>query len=594
MYYCIRLILAAGLLTAHVGFAQDFVRTSDNAIADFAGPSQYTGASWVDIDGDGDLDLFVNNSTVFRNDGEENFESVSTAIGTGFAIRTGNGNTWADYDNDGDLDVLLCNDKTVLFRNDGGFTFVAVQEGDLDSSTAARGWSCAFSDYNNDGYVDFAVTHPAGFVPPTNSPTSNHLFTNDGPPNYTFTRVTNTPITTGFAAYTVGTWSDFDLDGDQDYHVGAGPANGTFATDFLYRNLLTETGTANFERITDSPLGTDLQDGQVWNWVDFDNDGDLDGFLTNWGGASGGRSNRLYVNDNGTYTNQTQSPAVTDKDVSLGQVWADFDNDGDLDLFIGNDSSQPGRYYENQNASLVKNTSIQIAESVTRRGMAAGDYDNDGDIDLVTVGPGTGSMRLYRNEMDTSNTYLKIRLEGTSSNRSGLGAKVTATAQIGGQSVTQLRELQSQTGFNSQNALEIHFGFGDATVINNLEITWPSGVIDKLEAVGVNQTLTVVEGQYPVSTETLRTPVIHPQIVSVYPNPVHARAVMEFELAESGFVAGLLIDALGRSRGTLFETDFAAGRHRHTIDVGDLPNGVYLIVIEASGQSVYHVLVVVN
>jgi len=144
----------------------------------------------------------------------------------------------------------------------------------------------AWGDLDNDGDLDLAVTHPAGFVP--GAPTTNHLYLNNGAPNYTFTRVTTGPIVTGLSSYTVGTWSDYDNDGDIDYFVGAGPANGTTQPDFLYRNLLKETGTATFERITDAPIATDQQDGQVWNWIDYDNDGDLDAYVTNWGGATGG------------------------------------------------------------------------------------------------------------------------------------------------------------------------------------------------------------------------------------------------------------------------------------------------------------------
>ncbi len=553
--------------------AQNFVRMTDSAINNMTGPAGYTGASWIDADNDGDLDLFVNHSTLFRNDGGDEFVSVATNIGDGIALQTGNGNTWADYDNDGDNDVVVCSGETILYRNEGDLNFVAQSSGDLTDPSAARGWSCSFADYNNDGYLDLAVTHPAGFVPPTGTRTTNHLFQNSGPPEYIFTRDNGTIITTGFAAYTVGTWSDFDLDGDQDFHVGAGPANGTLARDYIYRNLLTQTGTATFERVTEAPIGTQLQDGQVWNWADYDNDGDMDATLTNWGGSSGGLANRLYRNDGGTFTEITDVQFSSIADVSLGQVWADFDNDGDQDIYIGNDSNGHGRLFKNSNGSLESNTTHAPEALGTRRGMAAGDYNGDGKIDLVTVGPGN-NMQLYRNDLFNPGAYLKVKLEGVMSNRSGIGAKVRATANIAGTITTQLRELQSQTNFNSQNAMEIHFGLRNATVVDRLEIEWPSGTVDLLTDVAVNQTLELVEGQN-VGNESVVPNQIAIQIESIFPHPIQGEGHIVVRTYQSGVLSGRLIDLLGRTKRVLFQEKIGPGRRVARFDVEGIANGVY-------------------
>ncbi|MFN0157322.1 MAG: FG-GAP repeat domain-containing protein, partial [Bacteroidota bacterium] len=246
--------------------AQTFVEVTDpaNPIATDTGPEQYSGASWVDFDGDGDLDLFANNALLYRNDGGGTFVTLATNLGAGQPVNLGNGNSWADYDNDGDPDCFIASAPSFLFRNDGVGAFTKITSGAIGDSLGNRGWACAWADYNNDGYVDLAITHPANFVPGT--AITNQLLLNNGPPGFSFTRITSSPIVTGLSSYTVGTWSDFDLDGDMDYFIGAGPVS-TTAPDFLYKNMLIETGLPDFVRITTGVMATDFQDGQVWNWV---------------------------------------------------------------------------------------------------------------------------------------------------------------------------------------------------------------------------------------------------------------------------------------------------------------------------------------
>jgi hypothetical protein len=453
--------------------------------------SGYSGASWVDVDNDGKLDLYVNNNFLYKGNGAGGFTKVAAGISSSIALALGNGNSWADYDNDGDLDVYVASANSALYRNNGSGAFTLVNQTPMSQIALNRGWAAAWADLDNDGDLDLVVTHPAGFVPPTGNPTTNHLFLNDGPPNYTFTRVTTGPIVTGFSSYTVGTWSDYDNDGDMDYFIGAGPANGTTQPDFLYRNLLFETGIPNnFEFITEAPIATDQQDGQVWNWIDYDNDGDLDVYVTNYG-APTGLANRLYRNDGGTFTSVATGAIVTDADISLGSVWGDFDNDGDLDCYVTNDQ-QPGRYYANNGDGTFTSLVNALTNGPPHRGATAGDYDNDGDLDLYADGL-TGNRSLFRNDTVNGNHWLKLRLEGVVSNRSAVGAKVRATAQIGGHTVTQLREVSTQNSFNGQNSLIVHFGLGDAATIDRVVIEWPSRIVQTLRNVSANQLLAVRE-----------------------------------------------------------------------------------------------------
>ncbi len=474
--------------------AQTFIRVTDpnNPIAVDQGDASYTGSSWVDYDNDGRLDLFVNRGKLYHNEGNGNFTRVANhGIGAGLQQGLGSGNSWADIDNDGDLDCFYSGARSKLYRNDGNGIFTAIDAGEIGSSFDTRGWSCAWADYDNDGFVDLVITHPAGFI---GAATTNHLFHNDGAGR--FTRVTNSDVVTGLAPYTVATWADYDDDGDQDLFIGSGPANGSVAPDYLYQNLLKETGTATLQRITAGAFAIEPRDGQNYNWIDYDNDGDLDMYLTNYAGTASGMANHMYRNDNGTFTKITTGAIVTDREVSLGNIWGDFDNDGDLDCFVTNEAGAPNRYYTNNgNGTFTRVTNLPfITKPATSNnaGATAGDYDDDGDLDIFTTGQGTAAA-LYRNELNSGAHWLSISSEGTLSNRSALGASVRAKATINGKSVWQRREISSQNGFNSHNSLRVHFGLGDATQVDSLVFIWPPGAREVMTNVAADQFLRVVE-----------------------------------------------------------------------------------------------------
>ena len=599
-----KLLLSKAAISFYIVFlanpylwGQTFTKVDDasNPIVADAGPTGYTGASWIDFNNDGNLDLFVGNNRLYRNDGGGQFVKLTTAIGEGQNLTIGNGNTWADYDNDGDLDVYVSSANSFLYRNDGNETFTKIETGEIGDGSANRGWSCAWADYNNDGFVDLVITHPAGFIPPFNNPTNNHLYQNSGSPNFTLARITTEPIVTGsLTAYTVGTWSDFDLDGDMDYFIGAGLANGMTQADFLFRNQLVETGSANFERITAAPIGTDLQDGQVWNWIDYDNDGDLDAYLTNWGGANGsGIANRLYRNDSGTFTRITGQPIADDVNISLSSVWGDMDNDGDLDCFVANDSNQPDRYYRNNGDGTFTNvTNSGITESLTHRGASAGDYDNDGDLDLIAVGPGA-AFALYRNDTQNSNGWLNIKCVGTSSNGAAIGTKVRAKAVINGAPIWQMREVSAQNNFNGQNSLRVHFGLGDATIIDSLIIEWPAGAVEMFSNIGINNFYEAIEEQS--FTEAPITSVEETHSISIpkffklyenYPNPFNPETQITYELAANGKVVLNIYNLVGQKVRTLVNSSEGPGIKKVTWDGRNnagqrVPSGLYIYQIQA-------------
>jgi PKD repeat protein len=459
--------------------AQTFRKVTDasNPIVSTPMETNYSGAAWIDYNNDGNLDLFSTKSFLFRGDGTGNFESINTAIGIEIGGLS-NGPTWGDYDNDGDMDCYVAGNPSMLYRNDGDGVFTAYLKGDIGPDADTRGWASSWADVNNDGYIDLFVTHPAGFVGPGSTPCHFYINNTDG----TFTENSNYEFSLQLAPYTTATWYDYDLDSDVDLFIGSGPA-GTPAVDRLYQNMFAETGTASFERINTSPIATDQQDGQVWNFIDYDNDGDMDAFVTNYGGAI----DRFYRNDNGIYVGLNN--ALTIAGSHLSNAWGDFDNDGDLDVIVTHESGN--LYFRNDNGIFTgETTSFTVTGST--RASAIGDYNNDGKLDIFFSGTGNAA-GLYQNITQAGNNWAKFDLTGTLSNRSALGAKVKLKATINSNSLWQYREVNAQNGFNSQNSLRVHFGLGDASIVDSVIVIWPSGTNDVLTNLSVNDLYSITE-----------------------------------------------------------------------------------------------------
>ncbi len=462
-------------------FGQTFTKITnpDNPVVTTNLDHNYSGAAWIDYDRDGDLDLFTTKTFLFRNEGNGNFTLLFTQIGMNMLAQLGNGVSWGDYDNDGDPDAAIAGKSSLIYRNEGSDSFLTVDQSPLGINDDNRGWTCAWGDYDNDGFIDLIITHPRGFLGSPFLPCL--LFHNEG--DGRFSKVTGYYFTDNLEPYTVATWYDFDQDGDIDLFIASGPANGSGARDFLFRNMLKETGSADFVRIDDLSIGTDLQDGQVWNFIDYDNDGDYDAFITNYGGSI----DHFYRNDNGNFI--SVSNALTVSGQHLANTWGDVDNDGDLDVVV--DGEQGTKFYRNDNGTFVEDTS-GFTLTGSPRGAVFGDYDNDGDLDLFVSGTGN-TKGLFRNDNSNGNHWIEIKCIGNVSNKSALGTRVKALANIDGNSVWQIREITGQSSFDSQNSLRVHFGLKDAVVVDSLVILWPSGESDIYTGVSADQIYTYSE-----------------------------------------------------------------------------------------------------
>ncbi|MDX1940643.1 MAG: FG-GAP-like repeat-containing protein [Saprospiraceae bacterium] len=567
-------------------FGQPFTKVNtapfSNDIADSSG------ASFIDYDGDGDADIFVSNRNtgnfLYNNNGNGTFsQSGSSSLNFNSSI----GNSWADFDNDGDLDVFTAGASSYLYRNNGNGSFSDITNAALSlNSFQIRAWACAWGDYDLDGWVDLVVVHPAGFVGNPSLP--NFLFRNKG--DGTFERITSTPITIGLAPYTVPSWSDYDQDGDLDLFIGSGPADGSTGTDYLYRNMLKETGAATFQRITQAPLATTQLDGQVWNWNDIDNDGDLDAFVTNyWGGAPSGMADVLFRNDNGQFVRVTTGELVEDLGLTLASVWGDFDNDADLDVFVAADGGNNGttnRFYQNNgNGTFIRLFAAPFSSDIAPTwGATAGDYDNDGDLDLFVPNilrqNQSPPNHLYRNDLNNTNNWLKIKLIGVQSNRSAIGAKVKAKITFGNRGVWQLREVSTQNTFCGQNNLDVHFGMGSATSLDSLVIEWPSGIKQILTNINSKQTLTIQESSTtPASDISLQNGGII--LEQTHPNPFQEQSNIRFYLPKAMEIAVSIFDARGSIVDTLYQGQKDTGWHYLAFQGKRLPAGTYFIHLKA-------------
>jgi hypothetical protein len=240
------------------------------------------------------------------------------------------------------------------------------------------------------------------------------------------------------------------------------------------------------------------------SWGDYDNDGDMDLFM---GYSSGGPSYLFQNNGDGTFVEASGHGLGIYDGRSFAGVWGDYDNDGDLDIYLWlRDSQSPdsakGFLFENLgDGSFSRVTTGVIAEDTcTTTAAVWGDFDRDGDLDLYLANYdpyNQGIAQFLKNDLfrnnGNGNHWIIIKPIGTVSNQSAIGTKVRLKASIGGSDVWQLREMTGQSGSSAQPPLELHFGLGDATVIDSLKLEWPGGIVQALTDVAVDQFLTITE-----------------------------------------------------------------------------------------------------
>ncbi len=468
-----------------------------------AGKESGWACSWADYDDDGNLELLVGNGVeaaglermgLFRSDGLGGFVRLTNEVGS-LVSEPGRfgGGIWGDYDNDGALDCLVMDwtatkSTLALHRNLGNGTF---RREAVPPLTDARPGYVAWVDYDNDGWLDVFD----GMAWSDGGVITNRLFHGQGSGGFTSVSA-GILVQDRFVGLEGFSWGDYDGDGDMDL-LATDPhswwRNASAYPNHLYQN----NGGGVFTRITNNAIALDRASSLVPAWADYDNDGKLDLFLTAYSETS-----RLFHNDgNGQFTKILMGPGLeTDQ-----PIWGDVDNDGDLDLFIarGQGTATTNLFYRNNGDGTF--STIGMGSPVTDVGRSGscswGDYDNDGFLDLFVVGNRGGADWLYHNN-GNGNHWLMVKLIGTTSNRSAIGAKVRTYAKVQGKFQWQMREIQG--GNRCQNDPRAHFGLEASTNVSRLVIEWPSGTVQELTKVAADQILTITEPRRPILAGVFR------------------------------------------------------------------------------------------
>ena len=515
----------------------------DFVLRNSVSPQRYTfetmvgGVALFDFDNDGLLDIFFTNGAaipslekndpkywnrLYRNNGDGTFTDVTAKAGlqgAGYSMGVAAG----DYDNDGFVDLYVTGvNRNQLFHNnrDGTFTDVTAKAGVTGFvPKIGKAWSIAagWFDYNNDGLLDLLVINYLNYsisnaklcaqagLPAYCSPVDflgmpNILYRNNG--DGTFTDVSEQSHISQYVGKGMGVaFGDYDNDGFIDIFI----ANDTFENyllhnqgDGTFKNVAVPSGVAY--NAFGSPIA-----GMAADFRDVDNDGKPDIFET----AMFGEGFPLYRNlGNGQFQDMTAPSglaAATSRSTAWGVGMFDFDNDGNKDLFTSNsdilDNAQelahrpfplPNRVFRNrgnftfEDESSKAGSSFQVA--APHRGSAFGDLNNDGRIDSV-VSVLNGPAEIWMNHSNDHNHWLILKLVGVKSNRDGLGTKIKLTTSAG----TQYNHATTTVSYNSSSDKRVHFGLGTATVVDLIELTWPSGTKQVLKNVKADQNLTVTE-----------------------------------------------------------------------------------------------------
>ncbi len=571
------------LMLLSQAFAQDFTPAPESVISFENAASR--SINWIDYDGDNDLDLFIStglnggsNNILYRNDNGVFVRVYGQPVVED--NQPSDGSSWGDFDNDGLADLCVVNwynRPALLYRNsgNGNFTFVAGSP-----VTTRNGYSetCTWGDYDNDGWIDLFITNSAG------TGHRNYLYRNNGAGE--FIRVDTGIVVSELARARGANWIDIDGDMDLDLLV----CRELGQNEFLYRN----EGNGYFVKITDSPLA--IAGGETWSasWGDYDNDGDPDVFVAN----HSAESNFLFRNDGDfVFTPVLEQFFAADAGYHASSGWGDYDNDGDLDLYV-TQAYVPPTFSQKLVNKLYKNMLIetgtpyfekitdgaQVNDSGYSYGFAWGDADSDGDLDLAVANTYGESQKssLYLNTLNNSNSWLKVKCKGTTSNRSGIGTKVRIKSVIGGQSVWQMRHVEGQSGYCGQN-LELHFGLGSAVVIDSMIVEWPSGVKQAFTSLEVNRSVTVTENGSVVSVamNSFNIPETGYKLFQNYPNPFNPSTSISFDIPVDSKVMISLFDISGREVANILNGFRSAGSHTISFNASGLSSGTYFYKLDA-------------
>lgn len=514
----------------------DFRHTDGSSGRRYIVETVSAGLATFDYDGDGDLDIYFLNgaplppkemrgmprNVLYRNDGGWHFTDVTKEAGvgdTGFGL----GVAVADYDGDGSPDLYLNNfGPNLLYRNNGDGTFSdATSYAGVASGNSVGAGAC-FLDADKDGAVDLYVANYVKFTPENHvetivdgfpkytgpkayEPEPDRLFRNRG--DGTFQDVSRESGIASHAGTGMGTVClDYDRDGDTDVVV-LNDVRGNFLFQNDGKGVFEEVGlVAGIAYSVDAKalgsMGIDCSD--------YDNDGWLDLFQTSYANELPALFRNTGLGFFDDVTRPTRAGLGCFAHVNWGAGFADFDNDGDRDIFVANGHLQDNvQQYDDTTSYEVPNVVLMndgdgrflnvtsecgdaLAISRSSRGVALGDLDNDGRVDVAVLNS-RREPTVLRNESNTHNHWVHIRLRGTQTNRDGIGSRVTVVCD----DLAQVAEVHSGRGYQSHFGSRLHFGLGPRTQIDRVEVNWLSGRRDVFADIPVDCSIVLHEGDSP-------------------------------------------------------------------------------------------------
>lgn len=573
-------ILSTQLVFGQVEFRNDEPTLFDQETIyglSILGPS----ISFFDFDQDGWDDITIpaseNNDFQFFKNVNGNFQAIDLGI-------TSNNTQarhaiWVDMDNDGDHDFFATSDLGYLwlYRNEGNNTFTNITDTSGLPDIDIPYWGSSWGDYNNDGILDVFIS-----IRDADQLQGNLLYQGNGDGTFIDTTTSAGIDATGYITF-CSSFFDYDNDGDQDIYT----ANDKCITpNTLYRN----NGDGTFTDVS-IESGTDLYMSAMSTTIDdFNNDGWLDIYVTNFyppfeedvtvGNAY------LLNNGDGTFTNIALENGTRFDSIGWGTVCIDALNNTYKDLYVsgsvdGEDGRLSSALYLNDglgNYTITTNTGIEDDHFISYSN-ALGDIQNDGLQDIVVINANNAPISLWNNISTTTNNWLKLTLEGTASNKMGIGSKIKVGV---GDNVYYGYTLCGE-GYMNQNSNAKFFGLGDATTVDYIEVTWLSGMIDRIEDLDVNQTLHIVEGSNPLTIDEFTI-----NDITLYPNP--ATNAIHFTHPENQQeIAISIMDIQGK---VIKKQHFDTTIQEQTINISNMASGVYFVSIDDTQKTVVKKIVI--
>lgn len=526
-----------------------------SAQAGIAIDGRNVGVAIGDYDNDGDEDIYLSRlytaNILYQNNGDNTFTDVAFLAGVAFQGNT-YVSTWGDLDNDGDLDLYLgnINQPNKLYRNNGDGTFKDISfPAGIGHSSKPR--SVLFADVDRDGFLDIYLA---------NLLEENVLYHNNG--DLTFTDITETANVKDDRISMGAIFFDYDNDDDIDLYL----THDADQPNILYQN----DGTGHFTDVSVAANADHESNGMGVDVADVNHDGFLDIYITNLS------YNTLLLNQgDGTFTDVSQQSGATDTGMGWGTNFFDFNNDSYEDIYMVNDSRftpAPNVLYENNGDLTFTEVSENqpIASMGASYGSAIADFDQDGRLDVFVANQGDEGNQLFKNDCAVMGNYLKVKLTGTTSNRSAIGSRVTL--RVGTRIL--LDEVIAGSGYSSQNSLTLHFGLDTAEKVDEMTIRWANGLVEQYYDIYANQLVEVIEN------ESLSTSIdevnIHTTPLKIYPNPVTTQLYIHFILTENSPFDLVIFNASGQVVKAIANEPSASGEQQFRVN-NDLPKGIYFL-----------------